>query len=420
MSAAFPLHQHGEQADLQADVRGVLDNLSITDLLGMQAQLRPDAVFLTGLGDAPEPPLTFGHANACTTALALLLEDLQLQPGDAVAILMRNRPEACLAILGALRAGLRPLLLPAHLALGDLIGLVQRTGASAIITAVEPGWSELADTAVTLAATADTVRYVLAFGDDPPDGVLPLSPLLAEAVEDYGSDGFAEGQTERLLVPRPGGDIVERIGSCLVSTAMELAVDADLRAGDILVTTLPPDDGASIAAGLVAGLLTGSAVAPVEASELAGLFETQAEGRRILVWPGALERVAVAEIARHPGSFAACILVHQAPFSRSAGARRSSPAPFVYVMSFDEAAIAVVRRGTDGALRLPSPWPMRPDAAQIGPIERTSLRTDLDGRLWIEGPGIQDRGDSKALSLDYRAFCDWTGDVVTVEPMAKG
>ena len=115
-------------------------------------------------------------------------------PSDAiVGIQLPNIAENILVLLGVLRAGMIAAPLPLLWRRADAVAALARIGAKALITCGRVGAFNHAQFAMGVAADVFSIRYVCAFGQNLPDGVVPLDDLFAAG----GGDPVAAGDRER-------------------------------------------------------------------------------------------------------------------------------------------------------------------------------------------------------------------------------
>lgn len=153
-------------------------------LLRRRARQKPEAIALVDPPNRQMPSLTpsrcitYAEADNMVDGLAALFVSLGLSLGDRVVLQVPNFVEAPLTLLGAWRAGLTVVAVPM---------LWRATEIARVCDALEPqaliGVSSFADEALAemlrdVAATRLSVRFVLGFGPDLPDGVVSLDEAI--------------------------------------------------------------------------------------------------------------------------------------------------------------------------------------------------------------------------------------------------
>jgi mycobactin salicyl-AMP ligase len=132
------------------------------------------------LGGTPRS-LTYGETDSAVDRLAAYFSALGLVPGDVLAVQLPNFAVGPLTWLAAWRAGLTVAALP-MLWREHEIGLAcQETAPKALIGVSQFGGERYAERLCAIAAAQLSVRFVLGFGADLPDGVASLDDVLASA-----------------------------------------------------------------------------------------------------------------------------------------------------------------------------------------------------------------------------------------------
>jgi mycobactin salicyl-AMP ligase len=158
--------------------------LTAEGLLRRRARQRPDALALC------DPPNTealklgrshrysFAEADAAVDALASFFVEIGLEPGDRIAVQLPNLALQPLTLLAAWRAGLSVAVLP-MLWRGYEIGKVCETlEPKALIGVSSFAGAMPAEELCRVAVPHVSVRFVLAFGQDLPDGVASLDEAI--------------------------------------------------------------------------------------------------------------------------------------------------------------------------------------------------------------------------------------------------
>jgi long-chain acyl-CoA synthetase len=183
---------------------------------GLHARNNPDkpAVILAESGDV----VTYQQLDRNSAALATVLHDVGLQPGDVVAVLSDNAAPVFDVYWAAHRSGLYVTAINHHLTPAEAAYIVENSGARALIVS-----AALRDLAIEVAGQLDGVDVLLAFGGDVPgygcyeDALATAGPALTEqpcgAVMLYssGTTGFPKGVKPPLpqrRVDEPGDPVV--------------------------------------------------------------------------------------------------------------------------------------------------------------------------------------------------------------------
>ncbi len=142
---------------------------TLDDLFRRAGVRHPHAV---ALADSPDRAridgcaprrLTFTQADHAISAFAAKLHSLGLHTDAVVGLQLPNTVESVIAMLGVLRAGMIAAPLPILWRKRDMTDALQRTGATAIVTAARIGGTDHAKIAMQAAAELFSVRFVCAF-----------------------------------------------------------------------------------------------------------------------------------------------------------------------------------------------------------------------------------------------------------------
>ena len=153
-------------------------------LLRRRARQKADAVALRDppnrqMLDLAQPrSLTYGAANTMVDALAAVFTDLGLAPGDRIVLQLPNFVEAPLALLGAWRAGLTVAAVPMLWRASEIARVCDAVEPKALVGVSRFAGDSPAERLHGVAATRMSVRFVLGFGSDLPDGVVSLDTAM--------------------------------------------------------------------------------------------------------------------------------------------------------------------------------------------------------------------------------------------------
>ena len=246
--------------------------LTADGLFRRRASQRPgvtalcDPPNLEALGFGVPKTLSYRDADAAVDALASFFIELGLQPGDTIAAQLPNIALAPLTLLGAWRAGLTvaalPMLWRAH-----EIGKVCEQVAPKVLTGVSSFVGEKrAETLCAVAAAQMSVRFVLGFGRDLPDGVVSLDEVI-----DAGQKGRERPMESPPRITPAMITFTARAGAPLVAVARReeelfaqgamtvLALGLDSR--DVILNPYPLTGPAGLSLGLMPWLISGATLA---------------------------------------------------------------------------------------------------------------------------------------------------------------
>jgi acyl-CoA synthetase (AMP-forming)/AMP-acid ligase II len=154
-------------------------------LLRRRAEQKPEAPALSDppnrqlLGLGGPRAFTYGEADATVDALAAFFVHLGLERGDRIVLQLPNLVEAPLVLLGAWRAGLTVAAVPMLWRSMELARVCDALEPKALLGVSHFADDRPAEILRDVAATRLSVRFVLGFGRDLPDGVTSLDDVIA-------------------------------------------------------------------------------------------------------------------------------------------------------------------------------------------------------------------------------------------------
>jgi hypothetical protein len=329
---------------------GATDLTTLDALLRRHAAARPDAPALVEMapGD-PARRLTYGEVDAAAARFAARLHELSLTPGAAIALQADNRLESIVALLGILRGGFVAAPIPLLWRHADAAAALAMIEARALIAAAGDPADGFAGVALRTAAETFSVRYVLGFGDDVPDGMVPLGSLRSE--EPPAPLPVSRGNATTALITfeaGPEGHVpCPRADAALLVGGSALVLEAGLAPRATILATMLPSSFAVLATTLVPWLLTGGTLAlhpPFDAETFAALCAETKPDAVIVPGPLATPLADAGLLASVP----AAIALWRAPELREVGSIWGASARLIDVLAFGEAGLVAARRGPDG------------------------------------------------------------------------
>jgi len=319
-------------------------------------------------GGAPRA-LTYSAADRAISALSARLRGLGLATDAQIAIQLPNTVESVIALLGVLRAGMLPVPVPLLWRRQEMVTALGRVGVKAIVTCAHAGATAQADIAVAAAAELFPVRHVLGFGDNLPDGVVPLDDIFGAVPRDATpaprriGNPAVHAAVATFDVTTEGPQPILRNHRELIDTARDIVRDSALAADARLLSTIPAGSYAGLSLALVPWLLTGGTLALHHGFD-AVTFARQAHGQDVIVLPGPM--VAPLSDARCLDGDTAVVALWRSPEPYAAAAAWTGRAPLVDVETAGEAMLMARRRAGDG-------MPVRPpgDLIRQGGIVRS-------------------------------------------------
>lgn len=162
-------------------------------------QQKPDVVALvdapnrTSFTDGEPRRLTWTDVDTETDRLARSLYRAGVRQGDIVGVQLPNTVELALAYLAIIRLGAAASPFPIQYARHELTQMGTMAGFSAFLTTTRAARNRLAEQALGLVGAVPTLRTVLAFGDDVPEGAVALDADLADDARDAEFRAYADG-----------------------------------------------------------------------------------------------------------------------------------------------------------------------------------------------------------------------------------
>lgn len=206
--------------------------------------------------------LSYAEADGAADALAAYFAHLGLEAGDRVVMQLPNLIEAPLLLLGAWRAGLTVAAIPMLWCGTEIARVCDMLEPAALVGISRYGEERPAELLRDVAATRLSVRFVLGFGPELPDGVSSLD----DAILDGAPAGFVaragSGPALVTFTARPGVPLVplfRQEDDILLQGAMAVMA-LNLGRHDIVLNAYPLTGPVGIAAGLAPWLIGGTAL----------------------------------------------------------------------------------------------------------------------------------------------------------------
>lgn len=313
--------------------RADLDGISLRSLVGVALRTRPDHVFMR----APARRERWAGEEGRDISVRAFDQDgrrlgallaMSRLPARARALIMAPLgPEALIAMLGALNAGYRPFFLPVSASQARLQEWVDGAGPALAIGVSACGELEPARMLRDCAARSFNARLICAFGATPPDGVVPLGPVLASTAPLGDIDpGRSDLEALDITTETSWGERQSFGEAAIVDTAVELARLARMSPHGRILSLMTGVTAASLASGPYLSLLTGAELLPLGLFSLSALWAGLSDGKPVcIVAPEALEpALTEAGIIGHQ-SVASVIYLHRALPGRSLAGRGGAP-----------------------------------------------------------------------------------------------
>jgi AMP-binding enzyme len=301
--------------------------------------------------------LSYAQADRAISAIAARLRGMGVHTDSVVAIQLPNTVESIVAFLGVLRAGMIAAPIPLLWRQQDIVAALGRIGAKAIITSSRIGSASHAEIAMQAAAALFSIRQVCGFGNDLPDGMVPLDDVFAAAQIDMpiaairpppAAAHIAAITFDRDLLP------VARNHIELVAGGLEVFLEAGSASETSTLSTIPIGSFAGISLTVLHWLLSGGSLHLHHGFE-PGAFATQCReaSAGAVILPAATARAIADAGLLDPQQTA--VALWRAPERMSSAEAWDNTSPIVDVASFGEIGIVAARRVAN---KLPAPLPL--------------------------------------------------------------
>jgi len=442
----------GDPASASAVAAHAPRGMTIDAIFRSAAERHPHALALVDPANrqsftAGEPRrLSYAQAESVVTAIAGRLCRMGLPTDAIIGVQLPNIVENILTILGILRAGMIAVPLPLLWRHADAVPALTQLGAKALITCGRIGTFNHGQFAMTVAMDVFSIRYVCAFGESPPDGVVTFDDLFDAITLDPVPplERAAQLNAERHVaaitfeVGEDGVVPVARNHAELLAGGFAVLLETALAERSNTLSTIAPSSFAGICLTLLRWLLSGGTLVlhhPFDASVL--VRQRREENCTTLVLPAAVA-FSFAETNAFAVDGPACIVAAwHMPERLAASAHWHDPnVLLVDVPIFGEAAVLPARRGLDGK---PRPFPLgairAPRGSADGAVVAELTRTD-SGTVALRGPmvphqafppGIERSGlphfriaPDGRVDSGYACRVDTTGDAIAVTAAPAG
>jgi acyl-CoA synthetase (AMP-forming)/AMP-acid ligase II len=393
-------------------------------LLRRRARQRPGVVALSdppnlpALGFGRPRSLTYREADDAVDALASFFIELGLEPGDRIAVQFPNLVLQPLTLLAAWRAGLTVASLPMLWRAHEIARACEEVEPKALIGVSRFGGENHAEKLCEIASTHLSVRFVLGFGPDLPDGVVSLDEVIE--ARRGGADGLVEAPmrvTPAMITftARAGAPMVPvfRGEDELLAQGALTVLALSLDRGDVILNPYPCTGTAGLSLGLMPWLISGATLAQHHPFDHADFVrQLLATGATVTALPSPI----LAELAKDG------VLQRPECRLRRLGAVWSTPelapppppfngaAPLLFdLYPLGDLAGVVLRRETRAS---PAPLPLGrvhlEDDGDSAVFVETKLGTrrdgEGDGELVLRGPVVSHGPAGGPLAVDRDGF----------------
>jgi AMP-binding enzyme len=348
-----------------------------------EAAALADAANRSSFTDGAVHRLSYAQADRAVAAIAARLRGMGLSSDAIVGIQLPNVAENILVLLAVLRAGMIAAPLPLLWRRADAVAALARIGAKALITCGRVGAFNHAQFAMGVAADVFSIRYVCAFGQNLPDGVVPLDDLVAagggspvspnqEHLQEHLDDADTRLAAITFEVGEGGVVPVARSHRELLAGGMAVARESALTPDFGILSTIAPASFSGICLTLLPWLIGGGILTlhhPFDPGLLAHQQRTDRCGAIVVPGPLAFSLAETGALAIERA--ASVIAAWRSPEQLAESAAwRESDVSFTDVSIFGEAGMIAMRRDDAG---LPCPLLARQDAVELARTEAGTL-----------------------------------------------
>jgi len=373
---------------------------TLDDLFRRAGVRHPDTIALcdppnrTSFTDVAPRTLSYAQADHAISALAARLRGLGLPTDAVVAIQLPNTVESVIACLGILRAGMIAAPLPLLWRRRDLVDALGRVSAKAILTCARAGNAAPAEVAIHTAAALFPIRHICGFGQNLPDGVVPIDDIFAPigihgAALPLRPDSAASHlATITFDIDARGANPIARSHIEMINGGLAVFLELGVAPDACLLSTIPISSFAGMALTLAPWLLSGGTLHLHHGFDPAA-FTTQcaATGCNMLVLPAtALPALAEANMLANEACTIAALW--RSPEQVSAAKAFNRSTSVVDVSSFGEIGFVAARRNDQGE---PTPLPhgiISAPRGAIGAITVVETARSNAGTLMLGGPMV--------------------------------
>jgi hypothetical protein len=359
---------------------------------------RPDAIALVdpadraAFTDGRPRRLTYRQADQAISALAARLRGFGLPTDAVVAIQLPNTVESVIALLAVMRAGLIAAPMPLLWRHADAASALGRVAARALIGCQRVGDTLHGDLAMQIAMETFTIRFMCGFGENLPDGVVPIDDIFEshDASLDIDRLGAAADHVALVTfdVTADGIVPVARSHAELLTAGIAVNLEARIAPDTSILAALAPASFASISTTMMPWLLSGGTLV-LHQPFAPDVFARQRadEHCAVMALPGPMV-VRLADAGLLGENDLSVLSVWRAPERLT----QSAPWPYAGALTdvavFGEIGLVPLRRGPDGLpLAIPQGRLNAPRKGPDGVHVITTSRTP-QGTLAVSGPMV--------------------------------
>jgi len=194
----------------------------------------------------PARRLTYGEADEIIEDLVAMFAHLKLNRDDVIAVQLPNTVELPLLILACFRAGIIISILPPLWSEHELEKALNKISPKLLITQQVEGDIDYPGMMRQTAGKVYSVCHVLAWGNDVPDGIVPIDKAMAFAKDNLGDEPATNGSPDKITandvavitwngVESPENMPMARSHNQLISTALTVLLEASLEQKSVIL-----------------------------------------------------------------------------------------------------------------------------------------------------------------------------------------
>jgi hypothetical protein len=297
--------------------RDMLEGISLSSLFDVALRTRADGLLVRTPDAGERGGWTAAELNRRAERLAALLSLSRLPERSHALIMLPHSHQSLTALLACLRIGFRPVMLSLGLAAERIQHIVDTSGPSLAIGTSAAGGLNPALMLRDAAARSFNARLICSFGEQPPDGAVPLDAVLnAQNAMPPVRSLIAAPETLTVAAETAHGARVVASEAELVQGAVEIARAASVNPGQRVVSLMMGHEPGALSSGVYLSLLTGAEMLPVGVFSLSALWAALSDGKPVcLAAPASIEDALAAAGLLDHDMVRSVVFIHDTPLA---------------------------------------------------------------------------------------------------------
>lgn len=249
-------------------LHGTWAHLTLDSLVDTAVRARPgrrcfcDAPDIANWSDLTSKTTNAGDFGALVTHFARQMLALGLNQGDPVVVAMPNCVDGVAALLGLMAAGMVPCPVSVVAGADEMRVAAETAGAKAIITVNRYADFRPSEAARQAASRFYGLRFICAFGPNPPAGVVSLDDWKDTELSSTALPLNAPASPALITLDRSNGTVSAHVRSHaqVISDALALSATSGLTGRGTIVATFAPVSAAGFVSTIAAPLISGTMV----------------------------------------------------------------------------------------------------------------------------------------------------------------